>query len=580
MQSKPGTKALRLNVFQIVILILIGVNIVALILSTKVTSDGASKDNEVFSSIESMARSFSLLQRDTLVYTTKLAQWGAGDIPQSEVVIALVVLEQRLAQIREGKFVADQFPELTFFKVLEKSDGLVAAAGRGYLSDVEYVAVQPKLKEIIDSILNFSSKFAIIYREQLDQILKISAEDRKYKANANLFLLLIFTFLSIVFIATYFNRRNRHYQAIDNWLQAQLVSLNIAEVELKKSGSLIEKLRFLDERKNIFISTINHELRTPLTSIIGYVSLLRESVNTTLSTQGEHILDVIDRNSTMLLDIVEETLTLSSLESSSQDLEKEAVDVATIISDAILALTPAALGSNTVFVVDIEENLDTKIYANTTTMLQAISNILSNALKFSNGESEVRIKVSQRYDEKNIKFIQISVTDHGIGIPETQLNEIFTTFYRAPNAISKGIPGTGLGLAITLRIIELHQGTIKVESKVDIGSTFTLELPSQVSALEKMIKERRGGVLERAILAIETCTAADLEATCHEMMGALGFYNYESLGAEIKLFSDWLKAKDSLDSKEFSSRRVELLGKLRLRSNAENNLGGELKLEI
>lgn len=573
MTAKPNTKPLKLNLFQILVLILIGANIVALIVSTKITSDGASKDNQVFSSIEVMARSFSLLQRETLVYTTKFAQWGAGDIPRREVEIARSLLEKRLVRIEGNDVITDQFPELTFFEVLKNSDYLVVTAKPGVLTRSDYIAIQAESKKLISTLLSFSSRFALTYRAQLDQTLEISARDRKNKADLNLFLLLIFSFLSIVFISTYVYRQTRHFRAINEWLQTQLTALGVAQVNLKKSGSLIEKLRLLDERKNIFISTINHELRTPLTSIIGYVSVLRENIDSSFSAQEKQILDVIDRNSTTLLNLIEEILTLSSLESGAQELEKEAIDVKTIIHDATLALTPEVDGSQSIFVIDIEENIDTIIYANRAAILQVFSNILSNSLKFSNGESLVRINVSQRIDKKSVSYIQIAITDQGIGIPESQLGEIFTSFYRASNAVSGGIPGTGLGLAITSRIVELHQGFINVVSKVGLGSTFTIELPSQVSAFEKMINERKGGVLERAILAIENCSVADLQGTCHEMIGALGFYHFGFLGDEIAVFSDWVKANNSEDIKELSLRRVELLGKLRLHSSAVNNLG-------
>lgn len=580
MRAKPDTKPLRLNLSQILVLILIGINLCALIISTKATSDGASKDNKVFSSIGSMARSFSLLQRETLVYTTKLAQWGAGDVQRKEVDTARLILEQRLVWIQENDAFLDQFPELAFFKVLKKSDEIVATANQEFLTSSEQVVIQNKLKDIIAKILAFSSKFALTYRLQLDQQLSLSADDRQNKADANLILLLFFSFLSSIFIFTFIYRQNNHFKIINDWLQEQLVLLGAAQVDLKKSGSLVEKFRLLDERKNIFISTINHELRTPLTSIIGYVSLLRESGDNKLSAESIRMLDVIDRNSLTLLTLVEETLTLSSLESNSTELEKEVIAVTTILSEAIQALSPEALGFQSAFEVDIEDGIDTAIFANPNAMSQAFSNILYNALKFSQGESKVAIKVRQRLDHQRNQFIQIAVRDQGIGIPESQLSEIFSEFYRAPNAISSGIPGTGLGLAITLRIIELHQGSIKVKSEVGKGSTFTIELPSHVSAITKMINERRSAVLERAITALETCSLLDLEGTCHEMIGALGFYEYESLSAEIKLFSDWLKARDSSNTSELPLRRVELLDKLRRCGTADENLGGELELEI
>ncbi|MDP1852559.1 MAG: ATP-binding protein, partial [Candidatus Planktophila sp.] len=180
--------------------------------------------------------------------------------------------------------------------------------------------------------------------------------------------------------------------------------------------------------------------------------------------------------------------------------------------------------------------------------------------------------VSEKYNENLRRFIRISIADQGMGIPESQIAEIFTSFYRASNAQSSGIPGSGLGLAITSRIIDLHDGSIAVESTEGIGSTFTLELPAHISELEKMINERKNGVLERAITAIETSAYSDLDGTCHEMIGALGFYELETLSDQIALFSHWLKTQDGVDTSEVDSRRVELLRVLKSNLAALENL--------
>lgn len=548
--------------------------------STRVTTEGASKDNAVFSSIQSQARSFSLLQRDTLVYTTKLAQWGAGDIARSEVQSARNVLGRRLARLERGGALTTQFPELPFFDTLNNFDYILSAAKPGILSQRDYLAIQPETKKLTTSLLDFSSRFALMYRAQLDQILENSATDHKNKANANFALLVMFFLLSIVLITTYVYRQARHYQVISQWLQTQLIALDVAQVELKSAGSLVAKLKNRDEEKNVFISTINHKLRTPLTSIIGYISVLRGNTGTTFSPQGIQILDVIDRNSLTLLTLIEEILSLSALISGEQEVKTEMVDMAAVISETAKVLEPAVDGAPSRFIIEIRRDIGTIISANKLSISRAVSNILSNALKFSKGESPIRVVVDHRLDENAISYLQIRVTDQGIGIPESQLPEIFTSFYRASNAVNDGIPGTGLGLAITSRIIDLHHGSLSVVSQVGKGSTFTIELPSNISALEKMIYERRDGVLDRAIVAIESCAEADLEATCHEMIGALGLYRYELLGDEIALFSKWRRENNSEDKSELSSRRDELLGKLRSQRDMVNISGGELKLEI
>ena len=101
----------------------------------------------------------------------------------------------------------------------------------------------------------------------------------------------------------------------------------------------------------------------------------------------------------------------------------------------------------------------------------------------------------------------------------------------------------------------------------------TLELPAHISELQKMISDRKSGVLQRAITAIETCTYADLGKTCHEMMGALGFYELEALSDEIALFSDWLKTNEAVGEREISSRRANLLSILKSKLTEIENFG-------
>ena len=555
------------------LLIVIGLSMVALTISTSDISRGASEDNEVFSSIQNKAQSLALVQRETLAYTTKFAQWGAGDIPRIDVEIARGILAKRLSGVNAQRASSGQYLNSQYFENLFTSDKILSSSKPGYLTRNDYRAIKPQSKIFVDGMLSFSRAFAVTYRAQLDQLLENSAKDRRQKADTNLYILILSISLSLIFVSTFIYTLNKQYKVILRSIETQMISLEMAHDNLKQSETLVEKLRLLDDRKNDFISTINHELRTPLTSIIGYVGILRKNINSSINSQGEQILNVIERNSADLLNLVEDILSLSSLDSTPTELVKTEVDVQTIITESILALTPQAEAFDIAFIINVEKDIETIIEANRNQISQALLNILSNALKFSRTQTQVQINISDGYDKKSHRVIKISITDQGMGIPESQIGEVFTSFYRASNALSSGIPGSGLGLAITSRIIELHRGCIKVESKVGIGSTFTLELPAHMSELQKMINERKGGVLQRAITALETCAKADLGKTSHEMIGALGFYELGFLSDEIELFSDWLKTDDAQDENEISLRRVELLGKLKSHVSALENLG-------
>ena len=563
MFSGNSSKRFSINNAQISLLIAIALSVVALTFSTNEISRGASKDDDVFSSIQNRAQSLALLQREGLEFTTKFVQWGAGDVPISDVIVARAILKKQLSGVFNKHEVARQYFVNQYLANLFIADEIILNSKPGYLTRNDYRAIKAESKIFVDEMLSFSRVFAVEYRAQLDKFLENSAKDRRQKANTNLYLLILFISLLLIFIASLVYTLNKQYQVTLRSIGAQLDLLETANNNLIQSQTLVDKLKLLDEKKNDFISTINHELRTPLTSIIGYVGILREIIDSSIDAQSEQILSVIERNSADLLNLVEDILSLSNLESSSTELIKTEVDVQTIITESMLALTPQAEASGITFIMGVEENIETVIDANKNQISQALLNILSNALKFSKTQTKVQINISERFDEKSHRVIRISISDQGIGIPESQIAEVFTSFYRASNAQSSGIQGTGLGLAITSRIIELHKGSIKVESTVGIGSTFTLELPAHISELQQMISDRKGGVLERAIAAIETSINADLGNTCHEMIGALGFYELGDLGDEIALFSDWLKIDEAGDENEISSRKVELLGKLK-----------------
>jgi signal transduction histidine kinase len=572
MSAGTSIKRFSLNLAQISLLILLGFSIVALTISTNQLLRKASEDSQVFSSIQNKARSLSLLQREGLTFTTKFVQWGAGEIPRREVEISRAILKIQLSGVDTQHEVARQYFINQFVANLFIADEIILNSKPGYLTRNDYRAIKADMKIFVDEMLSFSQVFEVEYRAQLDALLEKSREDHRQKEEINLYLLILAVSLALIFVSSFLYTLNKQYKATLKSIDDQLVLLDTVNDNLVQAEILVEKLKLLDIRKNDFISTINHELRTPLTSIIGYVSILRDSINTSIDSQGQQVLAVIERNSTDLLDLVEEILSLSSLESTSIELVKTEVDVQAVIAECIFALTPQEEASGTAFVVDVEENIESVIDANKKQFSQALSNVLLNAIKFSRTDTAVHIKVDEKYDENLRRFIRISITDHGIGIPESQIAEIFTSFFRASNAKSSGIPGSGLGLAITSRIIELHGGSISVESTEGIGSTFTLELPAHISKLQQMISERKSGVLERAITAIETCAYSELERTCHEMIGALGFYELGALGDEIALFSLWLKTHDAGDENEVASRKVELLSLLKSNLAAIENL--------
>ena len=549
----------RLSTFQLILLFGIICVLVFLTVLTGDISRGASKDVNLFSSAELASTSLLFAQRESLAYTTRFAQWVGGEVERREVQIARALLAQRLNVITSSNLTSGDLLSHDYFMNLDEADKILAAAQPGILPRSEAKAIEIQSKAFIDSMLIVTRKLVVVYQNNLDLVLAKAAVDRRHKAEQSLFVLLLFLFLALVFFASLIISLVRQYRANTEANAEQLRLINEANTQLSQSRMVVDQLEILDERKNIFITTVNHELRTPLTSIVGYIDILREKLAESADDDVKRVIEVLERNSENLLNLVQDILSLTNLESGASGLLKSENDVTEIINDAILSLTPLAEASHIAITLEVEEGLQTEIYANRNQFSEIITNLLSNAIKFSKDRSSVRVHVDRGVTNKPKKMLRISISDQGIGIPEGELENVFSSFFRASNARKSEISGTGLGLAIVSRIVEEHHGSITVESTLNVGTTFRVEVPMYVSEIDEYIDTHKIDVLVRAIVAIETSTISELGSICHEMIGVLGFYSLESMGREISKFSIWLKANATSDENEILDRRAKLV---------------------
>ena len=283
-----------------------------------------------------------------------------------------------------------------------------------------------------------------------------------------------------------------------------------------------------------------------------------------------HIRDAFTNDK--LLNLVEDILSLTNLESTSSGLLKTEVDLKEVTENAILALTPLSEAAHISINLNVQEGLATEILANRNQFTEVLTNLISNAIKFSRPGGAVGIVIEEGSANELSKMLQISISDEGVGIPEAELDNVFASFFRASNVRNSEIVGTGLGLAIVSRIVEEHHGSITVESTLDIGTTFRVEVPVFDPEIDEFIQGRKSGVLHRAIVALETCTLSELENITHEMRGVLGFYDLEEQGAAIADFETWLKRSDRAQDSEILIRKNNLLSVLRENLTELNNL--------
>jgi two-component system phosphate regulon sensor histidine kinase PhoR len=233
----------------------------------------------------------------------------------------------------------------------------------------------------------------------------------------------------------------------------------------------ITKLKEFEFQRKEFVANVSHELRTPLTAIQGLSETLIEFPELP-AEKRENFTQVIHTHSLRLEGIIENLLTLSKIEKETEINEIEFTNepITLALSNAIFLCNDKAQARNIKIILKSTHEVTFK--HNSSLIEQAIINLLNNAIKYSDGDSEINISV---ITEK--QCIKISVEDKGRGIPEKHLSRLFERFYRVDKARSRDLGGTGLGLSIVKRIALAHQGTISVQSEINKGSIFTLILP-------------------------------------------------------------------------------------------------------
>lgn len=223
----------------------------------------------------------------------------------------------------------------------------------------------------------------------------------------------------------------------------------------------------VDRLKTELVSTVSHELRTPLTSIIGFTELLR--FRKLSAERSEKYLGMIHQETLRLEDLISNLLDVQRMESGQQTYHNKPERLSAIIEQAIAVHQGSSQHHHITF--DCTE--DVYVYGDRSRLNQLFMNLLHNAVKYSPRGGEINVRVTcERPD-----WIDISIEDHGIGIPQTALPKLFDKFYRVDNSASRKIGGTGLGLAICKEIAEGHGGTIHATSNIGKGSMFTVSLP-------------------------------------------------------------------------------------------------------
>lgn len=223
--------------------------------------------------------------------------------------------------------------------------------------------------------------------------------------------------------------------------------------------------------KNEFLSRMSHELRTPLNAMLGFTQLLEMDLDERLSPRQRHRTAQIQQAGWHLLEMINETLDLSRIESGVLKLESERLSVARLLDDAIALIEADARAKRLTLTRELADAAG-HVVGDATRLKQVLTNLLSNAVKYNVDGGAIAI-TSRRLEEGRI---EIAVSDSGLGMDEAQLAELFQPFNRLGREYS-GTAGTGIGLVISKRLVELMHGELRVESRAGQGSRFALLLP-------------------------------------------------------------------------------------------------------
>jgi len=273
---------------------------------------------------------------------------------------------------------------------------------------------------------------------------------------------------------------------------------------------------------------MSHEIRTPLNAILGFVTILKKR---TTEEKSLNYLNIIDNSGKSLLTIINDILDFSKIQSGKFTITPYKIEPVEEFSNACSLFASKAYEKHLIYAVYIDPNLPQTIEVDAVRVKQILSNILSNSIKFTPDDGEIKVKITIEDSQ-----LIISVQDSGIGISQENISKIFSAFEQADGSTTRKYGGTGLGLSISSQLASLMNGELSVNSELTVGSVFTLKVPVNIinNSNKKLINSDKIASYSFAILN-----------------------NCQSCSSQAKLIKKYLidfGAKDILELEEFNSK--------------------------
>lgn len=278
------------------------------------------------------------------------------------------------------------------------------------------------------------------------------------------------------------NEYNNELVILTDSFNEMLSEIDSRNLKLERQYEELERAKDVAESanraKSQFLANISHELRTPLNAVIGFSSILVNQLFGPLGDQKymEYAKD-INESGAHLLDIINDILDLSKAEAGKLVLNYEEVHVAKAIGKCVSIISERAKAGDITVTSEVPKMLPPLI-VDRLRFIQVVLNVLSNAVKFTGGGGKVHIAVSGKEREGEITNFIVSISDTGIGMSKEDIEHAFISFGQVDSGLNRKYEGTGLGLPLTKKLIELHHGSIEVESEIGRGTTVTLNFPA------------------------------------------------------------------------------------------------------
>ncbi|MDR0904923.1 MAG: response regulator [Oscillospiraceae bacterium] len=245
-----------------------------------------------------------------------------------------------------------------------------------------------------------------------------------------------------------------------------------------------ERAEAASRSKSDFLSNMSHEMRTPMNAIIGMATIAKDTRD---NDRRDYCLDKIDEASTHLLGVINDILDMSKIEANKFELSQVSFNFEKLVRKVETVLSFRVEEKHQTLEVELDPNVPAALIGDDQRLAQVITNLLTNAVKFTPEDGKITVASKLLEDEDGVCMVRVAVTDTGIGITDEQKDRLFTAFEQADNNTSRKFGGTGLGLAISKRIVEMMGGFIRIDSVIGLGSTFafTFRAARDFSATEE-----------------------------------------------------------------------------------------------